>query len=95
MYLLMLLGNFIFKEESLGGGDIKLMFVLGMTIRFILSIFSVALSAFLALPISLFIYIKNRDKAVPFGPFLVAGFLIVFLFKIDLEMLYEFLKNLY
>ena len=95
IYLLMLFGNFLFKEESLGGGDIKLMFVLGMTIPIILSIFSVALSAFIALPISLFIYIKNKDKAIPFGPFLVVGFLLMSLFKIDYETLYRFLENFF
>ena len=33
MYIIMLLGNFIFKKESLGGGDIKLMFVIGLVLN--------------------------------------------------------------
>jgi len=85
MYLLMLIGNKLFKEESLGGGDIKLLFVLGMVFPLAMSFVGVALAAFLALPISLFIYIKNKDKAIPFGPFLVGSFLLLFLTKIDIN----------
>ena len=90
MYLLMLLGNLIFKEESLGGGDIKLLFVLGMVFPIVLSFISIIFATLIAFPIALFIYIKNKDKAIPFGPFLVAGFLLTFLLKIDVSTIYNF-----
>lgn len=83
MYLLMLLGNYLFKEESLGGGDIKLLFVLGMTVSLVSSLLSITIATFIALPIALYIFIKNKDKAIPFGPFLVTGFLLSFLFRLD------------
>lgn len=95
MYLLMRLGNFIFKQESLGGGDIKLCLALGMTLPLLLSFVGIALSALLALPISLYLYLRNHDKKLPFGPFLVAGFFILFLFKIDINTVYSFLLNLW
>ncbi len=91
MYLLMLLGNLIFKQESLGGGDIKLLFVLGMVMPLIMSFFGIALASFLALPISCYFYVKNKDKIVPFGPFLVAAFLILFLTKVDPSEIYNFI----
>lgn len=94
MYLIMIIGKFVFKEECLGGGDVKLLFVLGMTCPLVLSLFGIALSSFIALPISLIIYISNKDKKIPFGPFLVGGFLIILLFKIDTKKLYDFLMNL-
>ena len=83
MYLLMLLGNFVFKKESLGGGDIKLMLSLGSVLPIMSSMFSIFLSAFLALPISIIMYIKNKNKVIPFGPFLVIAFLITFMLKIN------------
>lgn len=91
MYALMKIGNFLFKQESLGGGDIKLLFVLGMTMPLALSFLGLTLSAFIALPVSLFLYIKKKDKVLPFGPFLVAGFMIIYLLKIDVSDIYQFL----
>lgn len=91
MYILMIIGNFLFKQESLGGGDIKLLFVLGMTAPVILSFLGLTLGAFLALPVSIYLYLKHKDKVLPFGPFLVAGFLIIYLLKIDINDIYNFL----
>lgn len=89
MYALMLMGNFLFKQESLGGGDIKLLFVLGMVMPIVLSFFGLTLGAFLALPVSIYLFIKHKDKVLPFGPFLVAGFLILYLLKIDVKDIYN------
>lgn len=83
MFIMMKLGNKIFKKESLGGGDIKLMLVLGMTLSPIMSIFSIFIASCIALPISILILFKNKDNIIPFGPFLVAGNLLVMFLKLD------------
>lgn len=85
MYLIMLLGNFMFKKESLGGADIKLMFVAGLALGPILGFLVIFVSSILALPISLLIYVLDREHIIPFGPFIVAAMLILFLLKIDLN----------
>lgn len=92
MFVLMKLGNAVFKEESLGGGDIKLMGVLGMTLKPIMSFFSLSVGAFVALPISLYIYKTKKDKIIPFGPFIVGGFLIVLFTKIDVQTIVNLFK---
>ena len=92
MFVLMKLGNAVFKEESLGGGDIKLMGVLGMTLKPIMSFFSLSIGAFVALPISLYIYKTKKDKIIPFGPFIVGGFLIVLFTKIDVQTIVNLFK---
>ena len=84
MYLLMLFGNYAFKKESLGGGDIKLMISIGQILPIASSMFSLFLSAALALPLSIFMLIKHKNKVVPFGPFLVIGVLITFMLKLDI-----------
>ena len=89
MFALMKLGNFLFKEESLGGGDIKLMGILGMTLSPLLSFASLTLAALIALPGSLFFYLKRKDKIIPFGPFIVGGFLIIIFSKITTPELLE------
>ena len=90
MFLLMKCGNKIFKEESLGGGDIKLLGVLGTTTGVFMSFMSLTLGAFLALPGSLYFYFKNKDKIVPFGPFIVAGFLILLFMQVSVSEIIDF-----
>lgn len=87
MYLLMLVGNKVFKKESLGGGDIKLMFPVGVACGFPLGLFSIFLASVVALPISLVFYYRSKDNIVPFGPFLLIGALMVIIFRIDLTNL--------
>ena len=90
MYAVMLLGNLIFKKESLGGGDVKLLGVLGIGFTPMLSFISLSLGAFLALIPALYFSIKTKDNIIPFGPFLIAAFLIVFYTKIEASTVLNF-----
>ena len=83
MYLIMRLGNFIFKKESLGGGDVKLMFFVGMTVGPILGMFSIFLSSLIALPLSLLVFLKNNDNVIPFGPFILIATFAIILFGME------------
>lgn len=94
MYGLMLLGNKLFHKESLGGGDIKIMFLVGCILGPVLGLFDIFVASFLALPVSLFLYLKKEENVIPFGPFLLLGFLLLFFMKIDLSVLLETLLNL-
>lgn len=85
MYSLKLLGDFIFKKESMGGGDIKLLFVFGLMFGWQMSIVSIFLSAIIGLPISLIVMRKNSEHVIPFGPYLGIASLIIVLFKIDIN----------
>ena len=94
MYGIMLLGNFIFKKESLGGGDVKIMFVIGLLLHPVLGIFSIFISSFLALPVSLLILKVKKQNLIPFGPFLVIGLMFIFFTKIDIQTFIEFIKSI-
>ena len=83
MYALMLIGNAVFKKESLGGGDVKLVGVLGMIFVPMLSFISLSLGAFIALPSALYFSLKKKDNIIPFGPFIIAAFLIIFYSKVE------------
>ena len=72
------LGNAIFKKETLGGGDIKLSFVAGLSLGPALGMFYIALGAFLALPYAIYIMIKNKENMLPFGPFLATSMLLIY-----------------
>jgi len=84
MYLIMLAGNFIFKKESLGGGDIKLMFFVGLILSPTNGLFQIFLSSVLALPSSIYIYNKKKKKIIPFGPFMLLSLFIIYILQIDI-----------
>ena len=95
MYLIMLLGNFMFKKEYLGGADIKLMFLAGLTLDPMLLIVVVFLASIIALPVSLFLLVKNQEHIIPYGPFLMIGLLIVFFTKLNIYEIFEKVLNLF
>ena len=94
MFLIGKLGNFIFKKESLGGGDIKLSFLSGMILGIPLSVISLMLSSFLALPYAFACLSLKNDHEVPFGPFLISALWIVFFFLPKFQAVFDFLKFL-
>ena len=91
-YLLRLFGYLVFKQEALGGGDIKLSFIAGMLVGVKLGIVYIVLASFLAFPYAVYITLKNKDNMLPFGPFLVSSLLIVFL---NMNILNDMLKVLF
>lgn len=81
MFAMMKFGEFVFKKESLGGADVKLMFLVGITLEPFLCLLVIIIGSFIALPVSLFLLVKNKENIIPFGPFLVLGLLIIFFTK--------------
>lgn len=93
MYLLKTLGDFMFKKESMGGGDIKLMFIFGLVLGAPLAIISIFIGSLVGLPISLILLSKNSEHIVPFGPYLSIGATIILLLNIDFNTLINFLSH--
>lgn len=80
MLLVKILGDKAFKRESLGGGDIKLSFFIGLSLGYKLAFVNLVLASLLTLPIAFYYLIKYRDREVPFGPFLIISNFIVYVF---------------
>ena len=82
LYFIALLGDWLFKKESMGGGDIKMAGMLGAFLGWqkVLLIFlsSAVIGLFISV-IILFISEKfRRERVIPFGPFLaIAAFLAI------------------
>lgn len=78
MLLVKILGDKAFKRESLGGGDIKLSFFIGLSLGYKLAFVNLVLASFLTLPIAFYYLVKYKDREVPFGPFLIISNFIIF-----------------
>lgn len=86
LFLIMLLienlGSLILKKDSLGGGDIKFAFLMGLTLDVKLGIIALVLSTFLALPYAVASVKIMKSHEFPYGPFLAGALFIVF-FHLD------------
>ena len=94
MLILKIAGDLAFKRESLGGGDIKLMAIFGLMIDWDMSIITIFLSAFIALPVSIFILKTNKNHEIPYGPFLSIAALIIYFTHLNIDMIFKFLESL-
>lgn len=92
MYLIRLLGNLMFKKDSMGGGDIKMMVYISFILGWQLSIAVIFIAAFLALPISIINMYKNNNHMLPFGPYLATSALLLLLCHIDINTIINLLS---
>lgn len=91
MYLIMVFGDKILKKESLGGGDIKMMFVFGLVLDPLLGTITIFLGSALALPISLFMLCKKKANLIPFGPFLLIALTFIYYTELTSDMVLKFI----
>ncbi len=79
-YLAAILGELVFKKESMGGGDIKLAMMLGAFLGWQNMLLILLLSAFLGSLVGgaalLFSKKLKETRTIPFGPFLSLGAVI-------------------
>ena len=91
MYLIMLLGEKLFKKESLGGADVKLLFLFGLVLEPMMGIVAIFLASLIALPISLIVLLKNKTHMIPFGPFLILALIMLFYSGISMDRIMQFI----
>lgn len=91
MYIIKRIGDFLFKKESLGKGDVKLMAYIAIVLGVKLSIVVIFIASFIALPFAIISNLKKDKLMLPFGPFLAIGAIILFLLKVDFNSLLELL----
>ncbi len=94
MLLIKKMGDLIFKRESMGGGDIKLMFIFGIYLGWINALLSIFIASFIGLPVALIIMNKKGNHEIPFGPFLAIAAIIETLTSFNFNMLVDILINI-
>lgn len=78
MFLIKIIGDKSFKRESLGGGDIKLLGIIGLALGFYPTLISLVISC--SMTLVYYFLSKQDEKEIPFGPFLLIGALLVLYF---------------
>jgi prepilin signal peptidase PulO-like enzyme (type II secretory pathway) len=100
----MFVSSIAMKEETLGGGDVKLMFFVGSVLNVIspiellnLGSYAVLINGFvelflcscLASPFALFNFFSKKERVVPFGPFILLACFILFITSFNFLSLLE------
>jgi len=79
LWLVGMAGTWVFKEEAMGGGDVKMMAMVGSFVGWhgvLLTVFAgAALGSVIFIPLSI-----RKKRLVPFGVFLAVGAVVAFVF---------------
>lgn len=76
IYLMGMLGDFLFKKESMGGGDVKLLAMVGAFLGWKMAILAFFIAPFFGAVYGIVEKIRTKDTAIAYGPFLVLGALV-------------------
>lgn len=76
IYVMGLVGDIIFKKESMGGGDVKLMALVGAFLGWKLALLTFFLAPFFGAVFGIIEKIRTKESTIAYGPFLVAGALM-------------------
>lgn len=73
LYVTGLIGDFIFRKESMGGGDVKLLAMAGSVLGWKLVLITFFISPILAIVPGLLVLLFKKSHIIPYGPFLSLG----------------------
>jgi leader peptidase (prepilin peptidase)/N-methyltransferase len=73
-------GTWVFKEDAMGGGDIKMMAMVGSFLGWQGVLLTIFLGAFLGSLVFVPLLMMGQRKLVPFGIFLAVGAALSYLF---------------
>jgi len=82
IYISGVIGNYIFKKESMGGGDVKLLAMVGAFLGYKKALFTFFAAPFFGTVVGIYVLIKKKDHIIPYGPFLsLAAFISLFWYE--------------
>ncbi len=79
LWVLGCIGDFIFKKESMGGGDVKLLAMIGAFLGWKIALLTLPLASVFGAVVGVVIKIKTKESLIAFGPYLALGaFIAIF-----------------
>jgi leader peptidase (prepilin peptidase)/N-methyltransferase len=76
IYLMGLFGEWVFKKEAMGGGDVKLLAMIGSFLGWKFAILSFFLAPFFGSIVGIIEKIRTNDSTIAYGPYLALGALV-------------------
>ena len=76
LWLLGVFGDFIFKKESMGGGDIKLLAMIGAFLGWQLALLALPVASLIGAVVGIVAKLRTKESEIAFGPYLSIGALV-------------------
>jgi leader peptidase (prepilin peptidase)/N-methyltransferase len=92
LYVVGRLGKLVLQQEAMGGGDVKLMGMVGGFIGWQGTVMTFFLGAIIAAVVGVALLVRRRQRVIPFGPFLSVAAVAVMFYGDDI---WSFLTALY
>ena len=80
IYAMGVLGKMVFKKEAMGGGDVKLMAMIGAFLGWKLVIFTFFVAPLFGAVVGIILKLKDGREIIPYGPYLSLAAMIAILF---------------
>jgi leader peptidase (prepilin peptidase)/N-methyltransferase len=79
IWLTGIMGDFIFKKETMGGGDVKLLAMIGAFLGWQTAVLTFFIAPVLGAIVGIIILIKTKNNLIAYGPYLSLGSIIALL----------------
>lgn len=90
IYVMGLVGELVFKKEAMGGGDVKLLAMIGSFIGWKLTILTFFIAPAFGAVVGIILKIKKGKDTIPYGPYLSLGAVVaIFLGEKILRFLFH------
>lgn len=76
LYLTGVFGNIVFRKESMGGGDVKLLAMVGAFLGWKMVLLTFFISPFFGAIAGIMLKLKKKAETIPYAPFLSLGSVI-------------------
>jgi len=76
IWLTGIIGDFIFKKETMGGGDVKLLAMIGAFLGWPLAVLTFFLAPLVGSIIGIIIWIKTKSSLIAYGPYLALASIV-------------------
>jgi len=81
LWILGIIGDYIFKKESMGGGDIKLLAMIGSFLGWQTALLVLPVASLIGAVVGVIIKIRTKESLIAFGPYLAMAAVICIFWK--------------
>ena len=78
------LGSMAFKKESMGGGDVKLMAMLGSFLGWKMAVLIFFLAPFFGSPAGIYLKFRKKQDIIPYGPYIAMASFVAMIWGQDI-----------
>lgn len=76
IYAMAIIGDILFRKETMGGGDVKLLAMIGAFLGWKMAVVTFFIAPFLGAVVGIVQKIRTQDSTIAYGPYLAVGAII-------------------